>query len=84
MAYGLPIVSTDNCIAGLELVENNKNGFIVPVLNGDLLCEKVNDIIKDNKLKDKMSQESLKKIQKYTIEEMSKTHYEIFKKILKK
>jgi len=83
MAYGLPIVSTDNCIAAKELVKNNENGFIVPVEDGKKLWTKINYILNDTKLKNKMSNESLRKIQEYTIENMAQKYYEIFLKIEK-
>lgn len=30
MSYGLPVITTNKCIAGIELIINNINGFIVP------------------------------------------------------
>ena len=81
MSYGLPIVTTDNCVAGLELVHNGENGYIVEVEDGSTLCEKTNMIINDKKLKNKMSKNSLEKIKNYTIENMAKEHYKIFKEI---
>lgn len=37
MAYGLPVITTSRCNAGLELVQEGKNGYIVPSENIDLL-----------------------------------------------
>lgn len=31
MANGVPVIATDVCVAALELIENDKNGFIVSV-----------------------------------------------------
>ena len=31
LAYGLPVITTDKCMAGLEMIENGKNGYIIPV-----------------------------------------------------
>ena len=39
MAYGLPIITTDNCLAGLELIKNEENGYIIPVNNTELLAQ---------------------------------------------
>lgn len=36
MAKGLPVITTDRCVAGLELIKNESVGRIVPVENIDL------------------------------------------------
>lgn len=82
MAYGLPIITTDNCVAGLELVEDYKNGFIVPVNNTELPIKYINLILQDDALRCKMENESLETIKEYTIEKMADSHINIFSKIL--
>ena len=42
MAYGLPVVSTDKCIAALELVKNGRNGYIIPPNQPKEIAQKVN------------------------------------------
>lgn len=74
MAYGLPVISTEKCAAAHELVENGKNGYIVPVGNTQILAEKILDILNNEDKQKQFSIESLKKIQKYTLEEMAKNH----------
>ena len=76
MAYGLPVVTTDKCVAGLELVENGVNGYIVPVDNHTALAEKINAIFSADY--QKMGGASLEKIRPYTIENMAKVHVDIF------
>lgn len=78
MAKGLPIITTDKCVAGLELVGNNGNGFIIPSENEDVLFEKMNIIINNDELLNRMSKRSLEVIQEYTIENMAKKHLDIF------
>ena len=41
MARGLPVVTTDRCGAGLELIEPGKNGFLVPAGSVDALAEAI-------------------------------------------
>ncbi|MCC3648462.1 glycosyltransferase family 4 protein [Cytobacillus oceanisediminis] len=84
MAYGLPVITTDKCIAGLELVENYKNGVIIPVNDSKILSKVVNELIEDSSLLKSMSQNNLKKIEKYTIENMAQEHIDIFNCILDK
>lgn len=83
MAYGLPVITTDKCIAGLELIEDTKNGYIVSVEEQEELANKITHIINNDKLKEEMSKNNINKIKKYTIENMSKEHIRIFKEILK-
>ncbi len=74
MACGLPVVTTDKCIAGLELVENGANGYIVPVDDEEALASKILEALNDP---DVMPQNSLTKIKDYTIQNMAKRHIEI-------
>ena len=79
MAYGLPVITTDRCVAGLDLVEDGVNGYIVPVEDEKALAEKINGLFTQDWTK--MGQVSREKIQPYTIEMMAKKHMEIFEKV---
>ena len=76
MAYGLPVITTDRCVAGVELVEDGVNGYVVPVRDVDTLAEKMNAMLSADL--QAMGRASLEKIQPYTIENMAKVHEEIF------
>ena len=76
MAYGLPVITTDRCVAGLELVEDGVNGYIVPVEDETALSEKINACFAGNC--PRMGESSLEKIRPYTIENMVRAHLEIF------
>ena len=78
MANGLPVITTDKCVAGLELVEDFDNGFIIPVDDVEVLAEKMCAVLEDDVLREKMALESIRIIQPYSIEGMAKAHYEIF------
>ena len=84
MSYGLPVITTDNCVAGLELIDNEKNGYIIPVNSIDDIYDKGNKILNNRSLKEEMAQNNLRKISSYTIENMVLKHYEIFADFLKK
>lgn len=83
MANGLPVITTDKCVAGLELVKDYDNGFIVPVESVDKLSLRINELINNDKLRIKMSENSLNRASKYTIENMALETYKILR-ILKK
>jgi glycosyltransferase involved in cell wall biosynthesis len=79
MAYGLPIVTTDHCLAGKELIEDFTNGFIVPTNNPEELRLRLNILIQDKKLRVLMGENNKLKIENYTIESMAKKHFDFFK-----
>lgn len=77
-AKGLPIITTNNCIAGVEIIENGVNGYIVDVDDYESLTEKVEEIVNNVGISQRMSEENLIRIKSYTIENMAKEHYDMF------
>ena len=77
MAFGLPIITSDKCIAGLELVSNGENGHIVDIEDIDLVEDKVKQLLKDEGLLEEMGKNIYVKILKYTIETMATSHQSI-------
>ncbi len=78
MAYGLPVVSSDACIAALELVKDGENGYVVPREDCRALSDKMQMILNDEADESKYSKNSLEIIRNYTIEKMAQRHIEIF------
>jgi len=76
LAYGLPTITTDRCVAGLELIENGVNGYVVPVGDAAALAEKIKAVMASDR--EAMGKAALEKIRPYTLENMAKTHVEIF------
>lgn len=81
MACGLPVITTDRCIAGLELVKNGNNGYIVPVNDVLELAEKINQTLANEDECKKMGQNSISVIRDYTIENMALRHFEMLKEL---
>lgn len=79
-AYGLPVITTDKCIAGLEMVENAANGYIVPLGNNNLLIKKITDILEDDHKRLDMAANAILTAKKYTIEKMAMVHMDTIKK----
>ena len=77
MAFGLPVVTTEQCVAGLELVENGVNGYLVPIEDPDALAESLNRVLSSDM--EAMGRASLQKIQGYTIEKMAQAHLALVK-----
>ena len=77
MAYGLPVVTTDLCGAGLELIEEGKNGVLCHAGDKSSLYQAMNKVMNMDLVH--MGFESYKKIQNYTIENTALTHFNYFK-----
>lgn len=71
MSYGLPVITTDACVAGLELIENGKNGYVVKTESIDELKEAINNALL-NSDKNKMAKNNIEKIKNHTYETMAK------------
>lgn len=82
MSKGLPIITTDRCVAGLELIENGVNGYLVPSEDSIKLKQTIESLIYDEDAINKISINNLLKIRNYTIESMAKVHLDILNKIL--
>lgn len=74
MSCALPVVTTDRCVAGLELISDFENGFIVPVDNCEALSGRLNQLCRDDGLLRRIGENNLKKISAYTIEQMALAH----------
>lgn len=78
MAFGLPVITTRKCIAGLEMVRNNYNGYIVKENDVNDLTNAINSFLMlDYK---KMADYRIAAIQtasNYTIEKMAQAHCEV-------
>lgn len=77
MGNALPIITTDKCNAGLELIKNGENGFIVPAGDIKLLAYKIRFLYENNNIRFNMALNNLEKIKGYTIEKMVYRHLEI-------
>jgi glycosyltransferase involved in cell wall biosynthesis len=76
MSFGLPVITTDQCVAGMELIENGINGYIIPVDDDQALVEKTNLLLQQDYRA--MGAAALETIRPYTIENMAKVHVDIF------
>ena len=81
MTYGLPVITTDKCGAGLELVEDGVNGYIVESESSKALGGAIRSVL-DCDEPAGMADASLSKIEEYTLENMADVHISIFKEIL--
>ena len=83
MACGLPVLTTDKCVAGLELIKHEYNGYIVPAENSKAITNAIYSYFNDNQNYKVMSQRCIEKIKCYTIENMANIHYKLFSTLAK-
>ncbi|RND58141.1 glycosyltransferase family 4 protein [Lacticaseibacillus paracasei] len=81
MANGLPVISTPNCGAALELIESGKNGYIVnpDTQDNNSILDAINRVL--NLEADLSINYSLLKIKNYTYDQMVSAHLNAFNQI---
>lgn len=84
MSFGLPIISTEKCVAAVEFNRIANNAIIVPVDDSEKLAYAMQKIIDDKDLVSELSTNSLNTIKEYTIENTAIDYYEAIKKVLNK
>ena len=72
MSYGLPIVTTNNCGAGRELIVPGINGFLVDTIKD--LRTAIEYLVDNIDKRSDITENNLKKISTYTIENMVDIH----------
>lgn len=75
IAHGLPVITTNKCGAGIELIRNNKNGFIVNVDDIDEMEKKINFLYKNKDVIKVFCKENLKIASENTIEKSTRKDY---------
>lgn len=76
MAMGLPVITTDKCVAGLELIRNGENGYIFPVEDHRAMIGSINAALSQDY--GAMGEAALETSRYYTIENMATAHVKIF------
>ena len=82
MACGLPVITTDRCIAGLECIQNGINGFIIPTENSKMLHDSMKYLLVDDDRREKMGALGLEKISEYTMENVVESHLRCIDRLL--
>ncbi|MPN20366.1 D-inositol-3-phosphate glycosyltransferase [bioreactor metagenome] len=78
MARGVPVITTDGCVAGCEMIRSGENGYLIPVDTWEPIVAYVNRLLTDEKHRNRIAEEGLKTVRGYTVEAMARVHAEIF------
>lgn len=81
MACGLPVITTDMCLASDELLKDTNSGYIVPVENAEALHNAMEKLLESDKSQE-MGKNGLVKIREYTYENVVKAHVEAITKLM--
>lgn len=74
MANGLPVVISENCVAGQELIVHQENGIIVDNNSVKNWADALRSILGNKCLRDRFAERSLKTIRDWTIENVIEQH----------
>jgi len=81
MAHGLPVISTDRCVAALELVRDGENGYIIPTDDDVVLVKRIEHLLNDAEGCRRCAGQALKIVGEYTIEKMASEHIRIMESV---
>ena len=80
LACGTPVITTTACLAGLELVKDGHNGYLVEPDNPRQLAQKINRLIWDDEKVSKFRLSAINGIQDYSMEHMVQDHVRYLEK----
>lgn len=82
MMAGLPIIGTNN--GGIpEIIEDRKNGILVPPKDAEALADSIEEILSSSKLREKMSEKNQEDVRKkFEVKDMVKKTEEVYRSIL--
>ncbi|MBE5851368.1 MAG: glycosyltransferase family 4 protein [Lachnospiraceae bacterium] len=83
MSYGIPIISSNKCYAALALIQNDINGYIVPMDNIKMFYEKVYYLLSNPLLCQKIGKNNIAKMKEYTLEKMAEREIDVLKELCK-
>lgn len=80
LAAGIPVIASDMCVAGMELIKNDYNGYIFTSENEIELSDLIRKFFENSN--EKMYDNALDTAKKYTIESMAERYAECINKII--
>lgn len=84
MAVGIPSISTDCNFGPAELIENEKNGFLVKVDDEEEIASKLRLLLENEELRNQISLESKKIIETHSIPYIFDEYFSYFQTVAKK
>lgn len=82
MSFGLPIISSDKCVAAMEFSELFNNAIICNLNDTQCFKDSIDRLLKDGELRKMLGNNSLIGIKEYTVEKNAEDIYKIIYKIM--
>ncbi len=82
MGCGLPVVSTDGCIAAMELVEEGAGGCIVPTGDAQALADCLLEVLGDETRRQRMGETNRQRMEGCTLDHIVESHREVIEEVL--
>ena len=79
-SYGVPCIAFDSAQGALEIIENNKNGYLVENRDKQKMANKIIKLIEDKELRDSMGGKSKKNSYKFSKENISKQWFDLLER----
>lgn len=80
MYCGLPCIAFDAPSGPSSIIENEKNGFLIPCFNLELFSEKVIKLIENELLRKQMGKNAMESVRRFELEKIMKRWEELFKR----
>ena len=82
MSFGLPCISFDCPSGPRDIIDDGKNGFLIPCYDKELFAEKICQYIMSNRGdKQKLGQEAIKKVKNWDNNQIIKKWISIFNSV---
>jgi glycosyltransferase involved in cell wall biosynthesis len=78
MTLGLPVISTDCPSGPSEIIEDKKNGILVPVKDEKALAQTILQVLSDNRLSKELGENAVKRASDFSIDRIVKKYMEVF------
>jgi len=78
MANALPVITTEGCVAGCEMIRSGENGYLIPCDAWEPIAEHLNALLTNDVLREQISNAALSTVRGYTLEAMARTHANLF------
>lgn len=79
LSYALPVITTQACVAGIELIQDGENGYLVEANSVQALQDATEHLMIDNQKSNRLQVNALNSAKKYTIENMARAHIAVLK-----
>ncbi|MPN34840.1 Glycosyltransferase Gtf1 [bioreactor metagenome] len=75
MSAGLPVVAYD-CVAGpSDMIDDGKNGYLIPLFDNEIFEEKLRFLMKNEEVRKQMGAYARKSIRKFSVENIGEEFY---------